>query len=164
MPTTSSLFRAALGRFASGVTVVTSVDAAGCPNGLTVSAFSSVSLDPPLVVIAIGRDNDSGPAIRGRGRFNVHLLASDQEPLSRRFSERIVGDDPFTGLTPRQDDHGLPWLPGALALLGCRVTQAVDAGDHILFIGEVESIDVADGEPLLYYRGGYRRIEAGSDP
>ena len=161
MPITPELFRAALGRFASGVTIVTTLDADGRPNGLTVSAFSSVSLEPPLVVIAIDRANDSGPAIRGCGRFNVHLLASEQESLSRCFGERPAGSVPFDGIAVAKDKHGLPVLPGALALLGCRLTQTVEAGDHTLFIAEVESIDVAEGEPLLYYRGLYRRLESG---
>lgn len=159
MPTTSDLFRAALGRFATGVTVVTTRDAQGHPNGLTVSSFSSVSLEPPLIGIAIDRANGCGGDIRQWGRFNVHILSSDQESMSRRFSESAPHADPFLGLDQAPDLHGLPRLSGALALLGCRVTQAIDAGDHTLFIGAVESIEVAEGAPLLYFRGAYRRIE-----
>jgi len=154
----SDQFRAALGRFASGVTVVTTLGADGRSHGLTVSAFSSVSLEPMLVVIAIDRTNDSDGAIRASGRFNVHLLSSEQESVSRRFSERSPRSDPFVGLEWTPDEHGLPCLSGGLARLGCRVTQAIDAGDHTLFLGQVESIDVAEGAPLLYFRGAYRRI------
>jgi flavin reductase (DIM6/NTAB) family NADH-FMN oxidoreductase RutF len=158
MTATPDLFRAALGRFASGVTVVTARDAAGRPNGLTVTAFASVSLEPPLVVIGIDLGNDSGPAIRHAGRFNIHLLAADQEPLSRCFSEHPDGADPFTGCAFAMDAHGLPRLPEVLAFLACRVVQEIPAGDHVLFLGHVESIDVADGDPLLYYRGAYRAL------
>ncbi len=162
MPMTPDLFRAALGRFASGVTVITTLDAEGHPSGLTVSAFTSVSLDPPLVVIAIDRSNESGAAIRGSGRFNVNLLSSDQESISRRFSERSPRTDPFVEQPFAPDAHGLPRLSGSLALMGCRVTQAIEAGDHTLFLGAVESIEVSEGRPLLYFRGAYRRIELDS--
>jgi len=158
MPLTPELFRAALGRFASGVTVVTSLDAGGRPNGLTVTAFSSVSLVPPLVLIGIDVANDSGPAIRHTGRFNVHLLAAGHEGWSRRFSERPGGTDPFVGLTLDRDEHGLPHLPGALAFLGCRVVHDIPAGDHVLFVGQVDAIDVSDADPLLYFRGTYRTL------
>ena len=91
----------------------------------------------------------------------MHLLASEQESLSRRFGDRPPGSNPFDGIAVGKDEHGLPLLPGALALLACRVTQAVDAGDHTLFVAEVESIDVAERDPLLYFRGAYRRLESG---
>ncbi|HEX7879537.1 MAG TPA: flavin reductase family protein [Candidatus Eisenbacteria bacterium] len=159
MPSTPELFRAALGRFASGVTVVTSLDAAGRPNGLTVTAFSSVSLAPPLVMVGIDLANDSGPAIRHTGRFNVHLLKSGHEGWSRRFSERPNGADPFIGLDLGRDAHGLPCLPDPLAFLACRVVHDIPAGDHVLFIGQVEEINVSDGDPLLYFRGGYRALD-----
>jgi flavin reductase ActVB len=158
MPSTPELFRAALGRFASGVTVVTSRDAAGRPHGLTVTAFTSVSLAPPLVLVGIDLGNDSGPAIRHTGRFNVHLLTAGQEAWSRRFSEHPNGADPFIGFEFDTDEHGLPRLSGALAFLACRVVHDIPAGDHILFVGQVDAIDVADDAPLLYYRGGYRAL------
>ena len=156
MPITADLFRAALGRFASGVTVVTTVDASGRPDGLTVSAFASVSLDPPLIVVAIDKANASVSAMTHTGRFNVHVLSASQESLSRRFSD---ASDPFAGIQFSRDAAGLPRLPGALSVLTCHVETSIDAGDHFLFLGRVESIDVAEGEPLLYFRGDYRRIE-----
>ena len=158
MAITADLFRAALGRFASGVTVVTSRDADGRPNGLTVTAFSSVSLAPPLVLISIDLANDSWPAIRHSSRFNVHLLAAGQEAWSRRFSEHPNGTDPFVGFDYRTDEHGLPILDGALVRLACRVVQEIPAGDHLLFLGLVEAIDVGEGNPLLYFRGAYRAL------
>lgn len=157
MTVTPELFRAALSRFASGVTVVTSLDRDGRPHGLTVSAFCSVSLQPPLVLISLGLDTRSRGYVSQLGRFAVNVLADDHEEFSRLFSQRERPDDPFQApWTP--GPHGLPHLDGALAVLDCRVVQAVEAGDHTLFIGEVESAGSADGAPLLYYRAAYRRL------
>lgn len=157
MPVTPELFRAALSRFATGVTVVTSLGRDGRPHGLTVNAFCSVSLEPPLVLISLGLDTRSRDYVSQLGRFAVNMLAGEHEEFSRLFAQRERPDDPFQApWTP--GPQGLPHLDGALAVLDCRVVQAVDAGDHTLFIGEVESARSAEGLPLLYYRAGYHRL------
>jgi flavin reductase (DIM6/NTAB) family NADH-FMN oxidoreductase RutF len=156
MPVTDDEFRAALGHFASGVTVVTSHDAGGRPHGITVSAFSSVSLTPPLVAVCIDRTCTSHEAIAQSGRFVVNILADDQEVLSRHFSSRLA--DKFDGIAFAPGAEGIPVLAGTLANLECRTRSTFDGGDHTIFIGEVEHTHIAGGAPLLYYRGGYARL------
>jgi flavin reductase (DIM6/NTAB) family NADH-FMN oxidoreductase RutF len=153
MPVPNDEFRAALGRFASGITVVTSHDDAGNWHGITVSAFSSVSLDPPLVAVCIDRATASHDAIAKSGVFVVNILADDQEILSRHFSSRLA--DKFDGIAFQPGIDGVPVLSGTLANLECRVTLSHDGGDHTIYLGEVERVRIADGSPLLYYRGGY---------
>lgn len=149
-------FRAALGRFASGITVVTSHDAAGNWHGITVSAFSSVSLDPPLVSVCIDRNTISHQAIAKSGVFVVNVLADGQEILSRHFSSPLA--DKFDGIAYELGIDGVPVLSDTLASLECRVTLSHDGGDHSIFLGEVERVRIADGSPLLYFRGGYARL------
>lgn len=149
-------FRGALSRFASGVTVVTTQDAAKTPCGLTVSAFSSLSLDPPLVSVCINRSSSSLSAFSESGVFAVNILSEDQEQISRRFASRVP--DRFEGVDYRIGDRGAPVLEGALANLECRIVQFYDGGDHTILIGRVESARITDGRPLLYYRGGYAAL------
>lgn len=146
-------FRAALGRFASGVTVVTTLDAERRPQGLTVSAFSSVSLDPPLVLVCIEKGTRTHDALSRSGVFVVNLLAEDQEEVSRRFASRAA--DKFAGLDYAEGAVGAPVLPGVLGNVECRVRQTCDGGDHTIFVGEVEATNVSEGSPLIYFRGGY---------
>lgn len=153
------LFRAALGRFGTGVTVVTTLDAKKKPHGLTVSAFASVSLEPPLVLICIDHTNTSGPALKKSGRFSVNILAEEQEELARRFSEPPSDADLFEGVDIRIGLGGIPMLRNSLAVLECLVIEQRDAGDHAIFIGEVEFAHLTDAHPLLYFRGAYRRME-----
>jgi flavin reductase (DIM6/NTAB) family NADH-FMN oxidoreductase RutF len=158
VPVNASQFRTALSRFASGVTVVTTRDAAGQPHGITVSAFSSVSLDPPLVLVCIDRGAHIHDAFRARGVFVVNVLTSEQEELSRLFASREP--DKFAGLgyTPGLED--VPLLADTLATIECRLRHAYEGGDHTIFVGEVERADIrGDAEPLLYYRSGYATIK-----
>lgn len=157
MPIDPSAFRATMGRFASGITVITARDADGADVGMTVSAFSSLSLDPPLVLVCIDRAASVGPTLETAESFGVNVLSQDQEAISRRFAERDV--DRFQGVAYTRGHSGVPLLDGALAQLECRVTERHPGGDHTILIGAVESAEVREGNPLLYYRGGYRRLD-----
>jgi len=154
-------FRHVLGHFASGVTVVTTWDTDGRPTGLTASAFTSVSLTPPLVLVCVDQRANSYDAFRTSGRFAVNVLAAGQEVLSRHFASTQA--DKFEHIAFRTGALGLPLLPDALAHLECRTVHTYPGGDHTIFVGEVEAAGVGQGEPLLYYRGGYGRLRVG-DP
>ncbi len=159
MAVSSEEFRAALSRFASGVTVVTSVDGDGRPHGITVSAFCSVSLEPPLVLVCIEKLAGSHASLAGTGRFSVNLLASGQQWISDRFAS--LESDKFRDVPTVPGLSGLPLIEGSLASLECEVRQAVDAGDHSVFIGEVVSARGDGDDPLLYFLGGYRSLVQG---
>lgn len=150
-------FRATLARFASGITIVTARDRVGGDVGMTVSAFSSLSLDPPLVLVCIANGASVAPVLEHCDAFAVNILAEDQEALSRRFAEREL--DRFDGVSVSRGALGLALLDGALANLECRVTARHPAGDHTILVGEVKEASLREGHPLLYYRGGYRRLE-----
>lgn len=149
-------FRALLGRFATGVTVITTTDAAGHDFGMTVSAFSSVSLQPPLVLVCIEHSASAHDALVAAEAFVVNILASTQEPLARHFAAQ--GTIRFTGVGFARSDRGAPVLDGVLAHVECRRTAVYDGGDHSIILGETEHAAIGDGEPLLYYRGGFARL------
>jgi 3-hydroxy-9,10-secoandrosta-1,3,5(10)-triene-9,17-dione monooxygenase reductase component len=156
MPVDSDAFRHALGRFASGVTVVTTAHE-GQLAGLTVSAFSSVSLNPPLVLVCIDKRSSSIDLITRSRVFNVNILASEQEDTSNHFASRIA--DKFATAQYRTGTLGAPVLVNTLAYLECQLVESVDAGDHIVLIGQVEASEVDETkEPLLYYHGKYRSL------
>lgn len=158
MPVSQDDFRAALSRFPSGVTVVTTKDAAGRLHGITVSSFNSVSLDPPLVLICIDRSTGSHDAFAESGVFVVNILSSGQADISEQFAS--LRPDKFEGVEHTLTEHGLPVLANCIANLECRVRNTGDGGDHTIFIGEVESVHVNDGDPLVYFRSNYRAIGA----
>jgi 3-hydroxy-9,10-secoandrosta-1,3,5(10)-triene-9,17-dione monooxygenase reductase component len=157
MPVDPGQFKAALSQFASGVTVVTTRDAAGKPLGLTVSAFCSVSLDPPLVLVSIAAGSESHRGFRESGRFAVSILGEGQRDVSKRFA---WGEDRFAGLAVEVGSTDAILVPGAVAHLECTVQAAHPAGDHVLYVGLVERAEVRPGRPLLYHRGAYRELEA----
>jgi flavin reductase (DIM6/NTAB) family NADH-FMN oxidoreductase RutF len=150
-------FRRTLGQFATGVTVVTTRDASGRPLGLTVSAFCSVSLHPPLVLVCIDHRSETNAAMRESGLFAVNVLAEDQEDVSRRFA--APGRAKSDGFPFAEGRHGLPLVAGALAHVECRVRSFHDEGDHAVWVGEVRSLDARPGRPLLHHAGAYARIE-----
>jgi flavin reductase (DIM6/NTAB) family NADH-FMN oxidoreductase RutF len=156
----SDQFRAVLGHLPTGVTIITTLDGEGRPTGLTASAVTSVSLDPPLVLICVSHRAQSYPALSGAGRFAVNVLAQGQEDLSRRFATTAPGAEKFQGVKYRTGALGLPLLDGAIADLECTTVHSYPGGDHTIFVGRVETgRHGADGiEPLLYYRGKYRRL------
>jgi flavin reductase (DIM6/NTAB) family NADH-FMN oxidoreductase RutF len=151
-------FRSVLGRFASGITVVTSLDAEGHDVGMTVSAFCSVSLDPSLIQVCVDRAASMFDALQTAERFGVNVLAAEQEALSRRFAA-VESSHRFDGIGYARGESGVVLLDDALAHLECRVIARHDAGDHMLFIAEVERASARDARPLLYYRGGYAQLE-----
>jgi flavin reductase (DIM6/NTAB) family NADH-FMN oxidoreductase RutF len=151
-------FRSVLGRFASGVTVVTTLDAQGRDVGMTVSAFASASLRPPLVSICIDHAASMHGALCAAERFGVNILASEQEALSRRFSA-VESTHRFDGLGYERGESGVVLLDDALGHLECLRVAQHEAGDHTLFIGAVERAVSRDARPLLYYRGGYAQLE-----
>ncbi len=151
-------FRSVLGRFASGITVVTTRDADGRDVGMTVSAFASVSLDPPLISVCIEHRASMFRALCSAEEFGVSILASDQEALSRRFAA-MESSHRFEGIGYERGDCGVVLLDEALCHIECRRVAQHEAGDHTIFIGEVERADARDARPLLYYRGGYAQLE-----
>jgi flavin reductase (DIM6/NTAB) family NADH-FMN oxidoreductase RutF len=156
MPIDKDLFRAVLGRFASGVTIVTTTDADGKDHGMTVSAFSSLSLDPPLVIVCVAHNASMWPVIQQADVFAINILAADQEALSRRFSSKE--DDRFDGVGFTRGNTGVALLDDTLAAVECRVTAIIPQGDHSILVGNVESGTARDLQPLLYYRGGYASL------
>ncbi|HJU75727.1 MAG TPA: flavin reductase family protein [Gemmatimonadaceae bacterium] len=151
-------FRSVLGRFASGITVITTCDAAGRDHGMTVSAFCSVSLTPPLVLVCIAQNADMYGVLQEASHFTVNILASHQEAISRRFAD-LDAEQRFEGVGFRRGKFGAPVLHDILAYVECTVVNRYDAGDHGVVIGEVEHAAARDDRPLLYYRGGYARLE-----
>lgn len=156
MSVTNEEFRAALGRFASGVTVVTSRDAAGVDHGITVSAFSSVSLDPPLVLICIEKTAGSHHVFIESKRFAVNILTAAQQDVSDRFAFRL--EDKFEGIGLTRGEGGVPLISDCLAHIECSVVNEFEGGDHTIFVGRIENIRTTDGEPLIYWIGRYREI------
>lgn len=149
MPVTPADFKQTLGRFLSGVTVV-SVHADGSVHGMTASAFLSVSLEPPLVLVSVARTARMHALLPVAGRFGVSILGSGQEELSSHFAGYGAASPSW-----RWDD-GVPVLEGGIGWLRCALHAAHEAGDHTLYLGRVEALGYAEGEPLAYYRGKYR--------
>jgi len=156
MPVTPDDFRAALSRFPSGITVVTSCTTGGDLHGITVSAFSSVSLNPPLILVCIEKTTGSHAAIKESGFFVANILAAGQDEISERFA--LPFSDKFDGVNYREGIGGAPVLALALVSLECRLANAFDGGDHTIFVGEVENVSVKDGQPLVYFHGNYRDL------
>jgi 3-hydroxy-9,10-secoandrosta-1,3,5(10)-triene-9,17-dione monooxygenase reductase component len=157
-PISQEHFRAVLGHFCTGITVITATDALG-PAGLTAQSFTSLSLDPPLVLVCPAKNSTSWPRIEAAGAFCVNVLAEDQEELCRGFAMR--GADKFAGVGYVPAPHtGAPLLAGALAWIDCRLEAMHDGGDHLIAVGRVLDLgNRVDGRPLLFYRGGYGRFE-----
>jgi flavin reductase (DIM6/NTAB) family NADH-FMN oxidoreductase RutF len=146
-------FRQLLGRFATGVTVLTSRKPGGGPVGMTASSVASVSLEPPLVLVSVDKQNDMHAALEAGTHFVLNVLSAEQEALSRRFAANET--DRFQGVSYRENERGIAVIDGAVAHIECEKRAAVPGGDHTIFIGLVVGGDATDGRPLLYYRGGY---------
>lgn len=152
-PAPPAQFRRLLGRFATGVTVVTALDDRGRPAGMTASAVSSVSLEPPLLLVCVGHQADFHPIIAAAPRFALNVLAAHQEPLSRQFAASDT--DRFAGVHYRRGPEGVPLLEGVVAHLLCDRWGEQEAGDHTVFFGLVTGGETFDRPPLLYFRSGY---------
>ncbi len=144
--------RQALGRFATGVTVVTCLGDKG-PCGITANSFSSVSLDPPLILWNIAKVSNSLRAYLAAEHFAINVLGADQRDLSHHFaqSDHTV----FKGIEYSVSEHGVPMLPDTIASFECRTHEIHECGDHFIIIGEVERFDSSDGDPLLFFGGDY---------
>ena len=146
-------FRRALGSFATGVTIITTLDADGNKVGLTANSFNSVSLSPPLVLWSLAETSASLPAFRAATHWAVHVLAADQEPLSSRFAKR--GVDKFAGLELDTGPDGIPLLRGCTARFECRTAFQYEGGDHVILVGQVLKFERAESAPLVYHSGRY---------
>lgn len=153
MPINTKELRNALGKFATGVTIVTTRDAAGTDTGVTANSFNSVSLDPPLILWSLAKNSASLAAFNEAEHFAVHILAADQEALSNRFAQR--GIDKFAGLAVARGSDGIPLLHGCAARLQCRVAHRYEGGDHIILIGQVLDFEHCESKPLAYLSGRY---------
>ena len=157
MPASPEDFRSALSQFASGVTVVTTRDAHGKKHGITVSAFCSVSLEPPMVLICIEKSTGSQYAFGESGAFVVNILASSQSDVSEHFASRV--DEKFGDVEHTLNEDGVPVLTDAIATLRCTLRHSLDGGDHSIFVGLVESVEVKGGSPLIYFDRGYHELQ-----
>ena len=146
----------ALSRFVTGVTVVTTTGPDNRPAGITVNAFSSVSLEPPLVLACVDKRASVHDYLTEGHHFAVNILAEDQEHLSRRFASK--DQDRFNGARYRYGVSGAPLLEGVLASIECRIVHTYPCGDHTIVVGEVESAIVAEHKPLAYHRGRYAQL------
>jgi flavin reductase (DIM6/NTAB) family NADH-FMN oxidoreductase RutF len=161
MSLSTSDFRKAMGCFATGVTVITD-DEDGEVHGMTANAFTAVSLDPVLVLVCVDHRARTHAHLHARKRFGVNVLSSDQQTISEYYARSAETHQHPEAAGARFDrtEQGTPVLQGALAYLECRLHSTETAGDHTIFIAEVEEVVVRDGDPLLYFRSQYRDIEA----
>jgi len=155
-------FRRAMGCFATGVTIIT-VDLEGEVHGMTANAFASVSLDPMLVLVCVDHSTRTHAHLHAKKRFGVNVLSEQQRAISEYYArpERTHENaEAEAGARFDRTAHGTPILNGSLAYLECRLHSAQLAGDHTIFIAEVENVVVREGEPLLFFRGRYRKVGA----
>lgn len=153
----SRTLRDALGCFATGVTVVTCVDGGGRPIGLTANSFTALSLDPPLLLVCVAKASASAAAMADTEHFAVNVLQTGQQPASITFSTR--GEDRFGQTEWTMGEHGVPVLMDSLSVFECRRHAVHDGGDHFILVGEVVKATFEPGlDPLLYFRGSYRRL------
>ncbi|MBI2817596.1 MAG: flavin reductase family protein [Acidobacteria bacterium] len=157
MPVTKELFRHVLGHFATGVAVVTTRQPSGKPWGFTVNSFTSVSLEPPLVLYCVDSSGESARAIAGSDYFGVNFLGDAQEHISRRFASR--SGDRFEGVVYTETSNGSPVLEGCLGYIECKKVALHTHGDHDVIIGEVLEAHAGEGNPLLFFRGAYGRLK-----
>ena len=156
MPIEKNELRRVMGHFATGVTVITTCDEQGRPFGLTANAVTSLSLVPPLILICVDKKADTYPYFDRSKVFAINILSDEQETISRRFA--TSGIEKFEGTGYRKSDIGCAILDGAVGHIDCRIVQSYDAGDHTIYVGEVESAEAEDVPPLLFFRGGYRKL------
>ncbi len=150
-------FREVLGHFATGITIVTAIDA-GEPVGFSCQSFAALSLDPPMVILAPAKSSTSWPRIARAGAFCVNILEEHQEAECRAFS--LSGGDKFSGVDWTPGVTGAPLIAGSLAIVECRLGAIYEGGDHELVTGHVVTLGVGEGSPLLFYRSGFGRFVA----
>ena len=155
----SAEFRRAMGSFATGVTIIT-VDLDGEVHGMTANAFASVSLDPPLVLVCVDHKTRTHAHLHAKKRFGINVLSAGQRAISEYYARPDRSHEHAeteAGARFERTRHGTPMLRGALAYLECRLHSAQEAGDHTIFISEVEHVVVREGDPLLFFKGKYRK-------
>jgi flavin reductase (DIM6/NTAB) family NADH-FMN oxidoreductase RutF len=157
-------FRDVMGRFATGVTVITAGEGEA-QRGMTANSFTSVSLDPPLVLCCVATNAGMHPLFAAGERFAINMLAADQEAQSRHFAKSWAAAHPMGGFELKTGPHGATLLDGALAHVECTVHALFDGGDHTIVVGRVLSYDLhrSDAPPLLYFAGGYRALASTSN-
>lgn len=156
MPVSKNEFRAALGHFAASVAVVTTKTAAGRHAGITVTAFTSLSLDPPLVLVCIDKRAKLHGELQEGKAFAVNFLTADQETVSRRFASSQ--GDQFEGFGFHEGAAGVPLINDVLTAIECQTVNLLDGGDHTIVVGQVEATHLGQGKPLVYFRGGYAEL------
>lgn len=155
-PFDAARYRQVLGHFPTGVTVVTAMTDDG-PVGMAIGSFSSLSLEPPLVLFCPQKTSGSWSRIKGAGRFCVNILGDDQEDVSRVFASSAV--DKFAEIGWKRSGNGAPRLEGVLAHIDCDIHDVLDGGDHDIVVGECTGLEVHhEGGPLVFFRGGYGRV------
>ena len=151
-------FKNALQRWASGISVVTTKTERYSTQGMTVTAFSSVSVDPPQILVCINANADTGDGIQESNYFAVNILTTDQEDISNQFAGSCSQEERFSNVSWSEGITGSPILDDSLASLDCNVVQQVRAGTHRIFIGEVQNVVYRSGDPLIYYRSAYQQL------
>ena len=144
------------GHFATGVTVVTTRDGAGSPFGLTVNAFTSLSLNPPLVVVCIDKAAQCYSCFEDSKVFAVNVLSEDQEELSRRFATK--GIEKFGEIKWHRGENNVPLLDGSIGTIECKIVNSYEGGDHTIYLGEIVSANASEDRPLLFFKGKYHRL------
>lgn len=148
--------RRVMGHFATGVTVITTRDRDGAPNGLTANAFISLSLNPPLVLISVDKGATCYACFELENGFTVNFLAEEQEEISRRFATK--GADKFTGLKWHPGSNGAAVIDDAIGYVECKITACHDGGDHTIVVGEIVGASATGERPLLFFKGKYQRL------
>ncbi len=158
MSVDANQFKSALKLWASGVTVVTAQSEQQGPKGMTATSFSSVSLDPPQILVCLNQNTDTGALVLDQKQFAVNILDTEQQDISNQFAGGKSQEERFANVGWEIGEFGAPVLTGALATLECKVVEQVLAGTHWIVIGEVQKVLCRDGEPLLYFSGAYRKL------
>jgi flavin reductase (DIM6/NTAB) family NADH-FMN oxidoreductase RutF len=150
--------RRVMGHFATGVTVITTKDKDGAPQGLTANAFMSLSLNPPLAIISVDKGATCFACFAPGNGFNVNILSEDQEDISRRFATK--GIDKFADLNWHAGSNGAALIDGALGQVECQITSCHDGGDHTIVVGEILNVAANGERPLLFFKGKYQKLPA----
>jgi flavin reductase (DIM6/NTAB) family NADH-FMN oxidoreductase RutF len=148
--------RNVFGVFATGVTIITTNDVNGKPFGLTANSYTSLSLDPPLVLVCVDKKVDCYACFEQSKVFAVNFLAEDQEQLSTRFATK--GIEKFEGVPIRQGSVGVPLLEGAIGFIECKLVSGYEGGDHTIYVGEVQAASASGERPLLFFKGKYKKL------
>lgn len=152
-------FRQAWGKYPTGVSVVTSIEPDGNVHGMAANGINSVSLDPPLVLICVGNNRNSYPLIKQTRRFAINILSDRQQPVAQHYASPAEARSPDFAVSFTFTDSGAAFIDGSLASMDCRVVNEQVAGDHTIFVAEVERIEMADGDPLVYCEGKFARLD-----